>query len=140
MAQTPDYPAAVEHVVNNRKLVLAAYGYEPDRITQIIAAEANTLFDTATAEGKNPAEVLYQVAKASGWQAKTHDPAPDPIPIQQATAQVVALKQAQANAGTLATASGPSQSGQYTVEQLSRMSEADLAKLPKDVFRRVMGG
>lgn len=134
-AATPDYTQAVQHLHQNRVAELTAYGYGQEQIGQILANDANAIFDNAMAQGKNPAEVLYQAAKMRGWSPETA--APDPA---AATARVEAKAAAQANTGSLATAGGPSTAGQYTMEMLARMPEDELAKLPKEVVRKVMGG
>ena len=136
MQQTPDYPQATQHLYQSRVAELTAYGYGQDQIQAILANDANAIVQNAMAQGKNPAQVLYEAAKLRGWSgAAPAAPAPA-APAQQ----IEAKRQAQANTGTLSTAGGPSNAGQYTVEMLANMSEADLAKLPREVIRKVMGG
>jgi len=133
-AKTPDYMNAVNYMAENRKAELAAYGYSPEQAEAILANDANTIVSNALASGRNPAEVLYQAARLRGYGLAT------PAQPQQAPAdRMKALSAAQANTASLAAASGPSNEGGYKVEMLARMSEAELAKLPKDVFAKVMG-
>lgn len=136
-AQTPDYAPAVQYLQQHRITELRSYGYGDDQISEIVRNDANTIFDSATTQGKNPAQILYEMAKHRGY-AKA---APVLVPVDTTAAdQMKALEDARANAGTLSTVGGPTQSGGYTMAQLSTMSESELAKLPKDVVMKVMGG
>jgi hypothetical protein len=59
-------------------------------------------------------------------------------------AQVQALAESQRQTQSLAPAGGPANDGGITIEALSKMSEAELAAMPKakrdEVMRKVMGG
>lgn len=137
MQATPDYAQATQHLHQARVAELTAYGYAAEQIPQIIAQDANAIVQNALAQGRNPAQVLYEAAKLRGWSGQAPAPAaPNPAPAQQ----IEAKRQAQANTGTLATSGGPSTAGNYTIEMLANMPEAELAKLPRDVIQKVMGG
>ena len=63
----------------------------------------------------------------------------------QAAAQVVqALAEAQRQTASMGTAGGPSNDGGVTIETLAKMTEAQLAKMPKAerdaMMQKVMGG
>lgn len=132
-AETPDYNDAVSHVIAHRTSELRMYGYADDQIKQIISQDANAIFDGAIQRGENPAKVLYNVAKLRGYGGQA--------PASQIDADKLrALQSAQANTGSLATAGGPSQQGGYTMQQLAKMSEAELAAIPEPIIRKVMGG
>ncbi|UNY40265.1 hypothetical protein KLEP181_gp08 [Paracoccus phage vB_PmaP_KLEP18-1] len=136
MQSTPDYAQATQHLYQSRIAELQAYGYGQDQINAILSNDANAIVQNAMSMGKNPAQVLYEAAKLRGWTGDAPAAPANPAPAQQ----IEAKRQAQANTGTLSTAGGPSNAGQYTVEMLANMPEAELAKLPKEVVRKVMGG
>lgn len=134
---TPDYTTAVQHLHQSRVAELTAYGYGPDQIPAILAQDANSIYDNAIAQGKNPAQVLYEAAKLRGY---TGAPA---APVVDHAAQMEAKANAQRQTATLATAGGPSTAGEYTMETLSKMSEDQLTELKRKdpgVVRRIMGG
>lgn len=137
-ATTPDYDTAFQHAVKVRQEELAFYGNAPEQIAAQLETDVQAIVAQAYSQGKNPAELFYAYAKMRGYQTPV---APQPNP---AVAQVAALAEAQKQTQSLAPAGGPANDGGMTLETLSRMSEADLAKMPKaqrdEMMRRVMGG
>lgn len=139
-ATTPDYDNAFRHAVQARREELSFYGNAPEAIEQQLEVDVQAIVHQAYSQGKNPAELFYSYAKMRGYQGAA-PVAPQP---SQAAAQVNALAQAQKQTATMATAGGPSNDGGVTIETLSKMSEAQLAKMPKaerdEMMRKVMGG
>ncbi len=139
-AQTPDYPQAFEFAVKGRREELAFYGYSAEQIEAQIEVDVRALAQQAYAQGKNPAQSFYDYAKMRGYSAAPPQPAPQP----QAAAQVQAFAEAQRQTQSLAPAGGPSNDGGITLESVAKMSEAQLAKMPKaerdEMMRKVMGG
>lgn len=137
-ATTPDYDTAFQHAVKVRQEELAFYGNAPEQIAAQLETDVQAIVAQAYSQGKNPAELFYAYAKMRGYQTPV---APQPNP---AVAQVAALAEAQKQTQSLAPAGGPANDGGMTLETLSRMSEADLAKMPKaqrdEVMRKAMGG
>lgn len=137
-ATTPDYDPAFQHAVKVRQEELAFYGNSPEQIAAQLETDVQAIVAQAYSQGKNPAELFYAYAKMRGYQTPV---APQPNP---AVAQVAALAEAQKQTQSLAPAGGPANDGGMTLETLSRMSEADLAKMPKaqrdEVMRKAMGG
>ena len=137
-ATTPDYDPAFQHAVKVRQEELAFYGNSPEQIAAQLETDVQAIVAQAYSQGKNPAELFYAYAKMRGYQTPV---APQPNP---AVAQVQALAEAQKQTQSLAPAGGPANDGGMTLETLSRMSEADLAKMPKaqrdEVMRKAMGG
>lgn len=107
MQQTPDYADAVKHLHQSRLTELRMYGMTDEQISATIAQDANSLLDAAMQQGRNPAEVLYQIAKQRGWNT----PAAAPAPAVDPAAQIAAQAKAQANATTLSTTGGPPANG-----------------------------
>jgi hypothetical protein len=139
-ATAPDYDNAFQHAVSVRKEELAFYGNSPEQIAAQIEVDVQAIVQQAYSQGKNPAEMFYSYAKMRGYQGAA-PVVPQP---SQAAAQVTALAQAQKQTASMATATGPSNDGGMTIETLSKMSEAELAKMPKAdrdaAMRKVMGG
>lgn len=140
-ATVPDYDQAFQHAVKVRREELAFYGNTPEQIDQQIEVDVRAIVGQAYQQGKNPGEVFYSYARMRGYSPA--QAAKDPIP-QQAAAQVNALAEAQRQTQSMATAGGPSNDGGITIETLAKMSEAQLAKMPKAerdaMMQKVMGG
>jgi hypothetical protein len=66
--QQPDYDAAIEHVVMARANELKLYGLNPAQIQTTIAEEATEIVRSAVAQGRNPAELGYQIALSRGYR------------------------------------------------------------------------
>lgn len=134
---TPDYDTAFQHAVKARREELAFYGNSEEQIAAQMEVDVQAIVQTAYSQGKNPAELFYTYAKMRGY-------APPPVARPQAAVQVTALAEAQRQTQSLAPAGGPANDGGMTLETLAKMSEADLAKMPKaqrdEMMRKVMGG
>lgn len=139
-ASTPDYDTAFQHAVKGRQDELAFYGYSQEQINAQIEVDVRALVQQAYNSGKNPAELFYTYAKMRGYSPQAAQPAPVP----QAAAQVQAFAEAQRQTQSLAPAGGPSNDGGVTLESVAKMSEAELAAMPKakrdEMMRKVMGG
>lgn len=140
-ATVPDYDLAFQHAVKVRREELAFYGNSPEQIDQQIEVDVRAIVGQAYSQGKNPGELFYGYAKMRGYSPA--QAARDPVPAQ-AAAQVNALAEAQRQTQSMATAGGPSSDGGVTIETLAKMSEAQLAKMPKAerdaMMQKVMGG
>jgi len=140
-ATVPDYDPAFQHAVKVRREELAFYGNSPEQIDQQIEVDVRAIVTQAYTQGKNPGELFYNYAKMRGYSPA--QAARDPVPAQ-AAAQVNALAEAQRQTQSMATAGGPSSDGGVTIETLAKMSEAQLAKMPKAerdaMMQKVMGG
>jgi hypothetical protein len=66
----PDYDAAIEHVVNARARELSLYGLTLPQIQQTIAEEATDIVRSAVAQGRDPAELGYEIARSRGYVPK----------------------------------------------------------------------
>lgn len=76
--QAPDYPDAYRYAINSRAAELSALGTPQDAIPQILRVEEMSLIETAVRNGRNPAEAIYQFARARGFNP---NPAPPPAPV-----------------------------------------------------------
>lgn len=138
--QTPDYDAAAQFAVKGRQEELAFYGYSEEQIAAQIETDLRALALQAYQKGKNPAELVYQYAKMRGYAGAAPPPVVDPAP----ATQIAAFAEAQRQTQSLAPVGGPSNDGGITLESLGKMSEKDMAKLPKakrdEYMAKVMGG
>lgn len=139
-AATPDYDPAFQHAVKVRREELAFYGNTPEQIDQQIEVDVRAIVQQAYTQGKNPGELFYNYAKMRGYSPAQAAAQPAP----QAAAQVQALAEAQRQTASMGTAGGPSNDGGVTIETLAKMTEAQLAKMPKAerdaMMQKVMGG
>ena len=139
-ATTPDYDQAYQYIEATRRQELAFFGNSPDQIDQQIEVDVRAIVQQAYTQGKNPGEVFYGYAKARGYSPAQAAAQPAP----QAAAQVQALAEAQRQTASMGTAGGPSNDGGVTIETLAKMTEAQLAKMPKAerdaMMQKVMGG
>lgn len=73
----PDYDDAAKHYAGARAQELLSYGLKPQQVQKTLREEFATLAATAINNRKNPAAVVYELAKARGFgKAKGEDPAP----------------------------------------------------------------
>lgn len=64
----PDYDKAIEHVILMRANELALYGLSRPQIQQTISEEATEIVRAAVQQGKDPAELGYQIALSRGYR------------------------------------------------------------------------
>lgn len=70
MKQAPDYGEASVYLKKSRADELSAIGMAPYQIQETLRGESLQLADAAMKQGKNPAEMVYSLAKSRGY-AKT---------------------------------------------------------------------
>jgi hypothetical protein len=128
--QAPDYPDAYRYAINSRAQELAALGTPQDSIPQILQREELNLIDTAIKNGRNPAEAIYQFAKARGFNATAPAPvpaapAPAPVPPPAPAPVNPALQQAkQAVAASAAAGGAPAAKGEMSVNDIANLNGA----------------
>jgi hypothetical protein len=132
IAQTPDYAQAVDHLANQRRLELAEAGYTDAAEREVILRnEALQLAQRALQSGRNPAEMLYGVAKVRGWKATEAATAQAEQPATAATngqqrIDTVRAGQQQARSLGATRGAGPTP---LTAQRLIEMSDADFLKM-----------
>ena len=110
----PDYSDAYRYAINSRAQELIALGADQQSIPQILKREELSLIDTAVRAGRNPAEAIYQFAKARGYQGKTAAPVAPVAPVAPA-APNPALQQQKAAVAASATSGGaPASKGELS--------------------------
>ena len=141
-AKAPDYSDAVRHLYQTRASELQGMGYGQNEVQQQIQKDAQAIYQAAKFLGMNPAEMAYMRAQSLGYQRNAAPKAEISAPAPQGqteTQKVVALARAQEAASGISATGAPNE-GQLTVAQLAKMSEAELAKIPDDQVRKIMGG
>lgn len=66
----PDYDAAVEHLYGLKKAEYEDSGYSPEEAHAMVMQEFLTRSKRAFAAGKDPAEIVYSLAKKGGYSPK----------------------------------------------------------------------
>lgn len=144
-AETPDYDAAIDSLKAARGKELAALGQDPMQAAQAIEQEAYTLAVHAIQNNRNPAELLYSLAKARGWQGNASGQAapavqegasPNPAAAQQKL-QTIAAGQRQGR--SLSDARGGA-APPLTAQRLLEMSDKDFDKMMQTPEGRALMG
>jgi hypothetical protein len=116
----PDYYDAYKYAINSRAQEHLAMGVPRDQIAAVVQQEELVLIDRAVRAGRNPANDIYQMAKARGFQGKAAAPAPAP-----AAAPDPVLAQAKAEVAASASAGGaPPSRGQMSISDIAQLNGA----------------
>ena len=121
--QVPDYQDAYKYAINSRAQELVALGTHPQAVSSILQQEELRLIDTALQNRKNPAEAIYQFAKARGFQGKTA-PAPAPAPVQAIAPDPVLAETKRAVAASASAGGAPASKGQVSISDLANLNGA----------------
>ena len=127
-AATPDYTDALNFLADARHKELAALGYEDAAERQaVLSHEAMSLAAAAMQQGRNPAAVVYEMAKLRGYSAK---------PVQSPAAEKFQqIAQGQAQSRTLGAVRGAPAipiTGQRVSEMSAKEFSALMDKLERD--------
>lgn len=134
-AKTPDYQQAYEFVLDGRKRELQAAGWSDEaEINNYISREAMQLANHAFQVGRNPSELLYEMAKIRGYRASAQAPA---------AAQIDTIARGQNQARGINRIAGQGQ-GAINAATVANMSDEEFAKWADTAKvserRRIMGG
>lgn len=129
----PDYNDASTHLRNIRDAQLIAYGItDPMERGNIIAQDAITIAANALSQNKNPADIIYNMAKASGYVAKAKDE-PKPADVGPSETEKVKMAAAGQKAGASLqhiNGSAPPVKG-VSVSMLNQMSDEEFHEATK---------
>lgn len=118
-AKTPDYGDAAKFLRDTREKALARF-MSPDEVKQRIEYEEGLLAGRAMMQGRNPAELFYEVAKDWGYKPKGSEPVENKLDRlqkgQKASASLSAVKGAGA---------APGSDAQMSLETLSELYKTD---------------
>lgn len=124
-ARQPDYPQAVQHLVQSRARELQRYGLDPVTINRTIQQEAYELARSAINLGMSPSEMAYQVAQDRGWNgAQGQRPAPQ----NDASRMLDAIAAGQKGSKSLGGMSGGA-AATVSADAIGAMSEAEFDRL-----------
>lgn len=126
-----DYDGALRFARERRAEELKLWGYGEHEIPQLIAQTEAAVTAQARQRGVNPAAYIYNYAVMSGFKDGAQQPDAD---------KVARLGEAQRQTQSAANAGGAPRQEEYTLERLEKMSDEEIANLPEDVWRKVMGG
>jgi hypothetical protein len=128
--ESPDYDHAVEFLVRQRAGELAALGFAQDQVMETLHAERKQLLQTAAQNRQNPAKMLYDVAKARGYQTRA------PAGEQQMERLQAGARASQGVASVTGRQSVP-----ISIQTLATMDEADFYKISSNekAWRKLFG-
>lgn len=139
--QAPDYQSASGFLRDARAKELSAFGLDQFRVRQILAAEKLQLAHAALLQGRNPAEVVYALAKMRGYAPKGSNARATPAGESEA-AKLARIAKGQEAGTSLGAASGAAP-GKTGIEALLAMSDAEfsaaLDKMSVDQLRQHFG-
>lgn len=119
-----DYWDALEHLKGSRIEELSLMGLSEDKITETIMGEYATLVTGALKNGKNPAEVAYNLSQKRGYKAKEEKP--------DEKKTLKSLSKKQEASGSLSSETGKSSKDELTPE--------DALDLSPEEFNKKFGG
>ena len=114
--ETPDFPEAYQHMRTIRMGELEEMGLTPQQIQHTLVQDELWVFQHAAQTGRNPAEIVYGMAKRTGWQKK------------QAGEQKIETLQKGLQASK-SLGNGGGSAGMPTPEQIANMSEEEFGAL-----------
>lgn len=140
----PGYQEAAAWVRSARDQELQYMGYaDPAQRQQIINQDALQIAAQALQGNMNAAEVVFNIAKARGWQAKpvsTSPPAPVPAAQAPDAKKIATVARGQEAGQSLGQVNG-SAPAEVGIEAVLKMSDKDFAKwATEENFRKMAGG
>lgn len=129
--QAPDYEQALKHLASVRVRELVAFGNDEESARRQSVQELHQHAYWCAANGKNPAAIAYELAKARGYSSKPAAPSvADNFKVQQ-----------KGVAASRSLGSGGAASGKPSVEALLSMTDEDFAAATKgNNWHKLMGG
>lgn len=122
--QQPDYPDALNHLMQFRAQELALWGASETEIPQMLEAEARQIAEGAMQSGRNPAHIVYEMAKLRGYNVQKK---------VEAKPTVERIERGQKAAQSLAGTQGePEEVG---LTDIAKMSDAEFDKFWEEMSR-----
>lgn len=132
--QTPDFREAYGYAINSRAQELSALGMTQHSIAEALRQEEMNLVDTALRNGVNPAEAVYNFAKARGYRVASVEPKAAPKPVEKAPDPE--LQKARQAVAATAAATGKPANNEMTLESLAGLSGAAF----DSAYEKLFGG
>lgn len=137
---TPDFKEAYKHLLTSRVAELSALGYGEQAIRKTLRDEEMLIAQTAFQNGRNPGEVIYDLAKHRGYVKKA-EPSKDGG--KAGADKFDTIERGQQTNKSLSNTGGSSGEADMTADMLLKMPmdefEAWCAKNPAKA-KRIMGG
>ncbi len=141
-SRTPDFQTASTFLRETRAQELATLGVDPYRVQQILGLEKLQLAQAALQQGRNPAEIIYALAKMRGYSPNTGAPKGKAAASDGEAAKLARIAKGQEAGTSLGAASGAAP-GKTGIEALLGMSDAEFAsaldKMSADQLRQHFG-
>lgn len=135
-ASAPDYDAAAQHYIAVKQAEYRAYGLDDMAVANQLRNDMAAVANLAFQQGRNPAEYIYNAAKAAGFTGQPAQQKPAaPIPPRAPNGQFQKAPVPTSLATTPAVPAAPDEDGKLTLEKIAAMSEAEFDKLWKQMER-----
>lgn len=125
-AETPDFDGAYDHMRKLRVGELSAMGWSPQQVAEIVKGDELWVFQNAAQTGQNPAELIYRMAKNTGYASKAEPVIPGDQKIDTLNKGMQAAK----------TLTAGAQAGKPTPEQIAAMSEDEFAEFKAGLSKK----
>lgn len=136
MAKTPDYPQAYQHLMEMQGKALEVAGFAPEQIRQTLDQFETAIAQKALADGVNPAERAYAMAKQMGYKGA----APAAAGPSAAEQKLQRIAEGQRTSASLSDAAG-SAKPQLDAKTLADMPDEEFAKIwsNRKQVRQILG-
>lgn len=125
--EAPDFGAAYQHMMTARRGELEAMGLHPQQVAATLEENELWVFQTAAQRGVNPAEMIYNMAKAAGYAKQVEKPA-----AEASEQKIATLQKGVAASKTLGASAS---NGKPTAEQIAAMTDDEFAEFKKTLKR-----
>lgn len=137
----PDYDAAAQHLLAQRDSELEDAGFgDPVQRQALLQQEALGIAVRAIQQGRNPAEMIYELAKLRGYQKAEAQPAAQQQPsAAERLQQINAGQQQSRSVGAMRGSAPPSLTSQRVLEMSDKQFAEFLAKADQEQLETVLG-
>jgi len=136
-AENPDYNDAAAHFRTARMAELQEQGYEGEELNTALRTELVGLVARSLQSGKDPAEVVYRLAKNRGFGVKTGKENPEQV--DKPNKKLETIERGQKASRSLSGMSGKTGDGELSAASVSRLEgaafDAAFAKLRQEARR-----
>ncbi len=126
----PDYRDSLNFFIKTRIETAQEMGYDEDSARSMVTSELQEATQRAISNGKNPAEIIYNISAKYGFKSNNS---------AKEASKIDALKKAESATKSLSEVGGHAK-GELSAESLADMSDEDFSKISDEQFRKAMGG
>jgi hypothetical protein len=139
--ENTDYTKALDFARDLKAREFRMWGYPEEQIPQLVNYSETQVATLAKERGVSPAQIVYNYAKLHGYKSETSpSDGNNAMRAELAGDKIDRLAAAQKKTQSTAGAGGTSREEEWTPERLAGLSDKEMAEVPPDVFKRVMGG